>query len=188
MSTTQKIHREMTIDEIFRFHPGYSQKLAQEITDAGLSCVGCGAATYETLEAGMYGHGFTDAEIDALIGKLNEILQQPLNREAITLTKRAAIKFKEILQSQNKKGWALRFGDKPGGCGGFEYILDFSKSPSDNDQVFHSYGVEIHVNTQRLPVLMGCEIDYQDGLQNSGFKIINPNAKGSCSCGSSQNY
>lgn len=188
MGTQDNIYRNMTIEEIFQKFPGHSQKLAQEMTNAGLHCAGCGAATWETLEAGMYGHGFTDEEIDQLIGKLNDIVAQPLNLGSITLTKRAAEKFKEILIAEKKEGWALRFGDKPGGCGGYEYILDFSEKPQENDEVFHSHGVAIHVNKQRLEYLLGSEIDYQDGLSGAGFKIINPNAKGSCSCGSSQNY
>jgi len=28
-------------------------------------------------------------------------------------------------------------------------------------------------------------IDYVDGMQNAGFKILNPNVKGTCGCGSS---
>jgi len=33
--------------------------------------------------------------------------------------------------------------------------------------------------------LEGTEIDYQDGLNESGFKFNNPRATGSCGCGSS---
>jgi iron-sulfur cluster assembly protein len=39
-----------------------------------------------------------------------------------------------------------------------------------------------------LKRLLGCVIDYVDGLQGAGFKISNPNAKASCGCGSSQGY
>ena len=49
------ITRDMTIDEVFKKFPSKAQKLAQELTNAGLNCVGCSAATWETLEAGMYG-------------------------------------------------------------------------------------------------------------------------------------
>ena len=65
------ITRDMTIEEIFKRFPGKGQKLAQEMTHAGLHCVGCSAATWETLEAGMYGHGKEDGEIDHLLKKLN---------------------------------------------------------------------------------------------------------------------
>ena len=54
----------MTIEEILTSFPQRSQKLAQEMMNAGLNCVGCGASVWETLEAGMLGHGF--AQNDAL--------------------------------------------------------------------------------------------------------------------------
>lgn len=57
--TAQRISRGMTIEEIFSRFPQKSQRLAQEVTNAGLQCVGCQAATWETLEAGMLGHGFS---------------------------------------------------------------------------------------------------------------------------------
>ena len=50
----------MTIDEIFGKFPDKSQRIAQELTNAGLHCVGCQAATWETLEVGMIGHGFDE--------------------------------------------------------------------------------------------------------------------------------
>lgn len=184
---TGKIVRTMTIEEIFQKFSSRSQKLAQEMNRIGLQCVGCGAATWETLEAGMYGHGFSDTDIDTLIVKLNNILEEPLSKEAIVLTEPAALYIQKILKEEGKEGWGLRFGDRPGGCSGYEYVLDFSEKPLENDEVFHSYGIDIHVNKARVPFLIGCEIDYVEGLQ-SGFKISNPNARGSCGCGNSQTY
>jgi iron-sulfur cluster assembly accessory protein len=188
MTTQAKIHRQMTIEEILSEFPEKSQKLAQEITNAGLHCVGCSAATWETLEAGMLGHGFAENEIDGLVNRLNEILDQPLDLGSITLTKRAADKYKQILEEDGKVGFGLRFGDRPGGCSGFEYVLDYSEKASSEDAVFSFHGVEVHVNKNSLTRLLGSEIDYIDGLNGSGFKISNPNAKGSCGCGKSQSY
>jgi len=184
----QPIFREMTIDDIFAHHPDKSQRLAQEMTNAGLHCVGCQASTWETLEVGMLGHGFDDEAIDALIRRLNEIIEQEVDPSTITMTERAAERFKEILKQDGKEGWALRFADKPGGCGGFEYVLDFSKSPDEADTIFSSHGVEIHVKKEMLHRLLGCEVDYLEGLMGAGFKVTNPNVKGSCSCGNSQSY
>jgi iron-sulfur cluster assembly protein len=190
MSKEEKppITREMTIDEIFTSFPQKGQRLAQEMTNAGLHCAGCQAATWETLEGGMLGHGFEEKDIEALICRLNEIIAEEVDPTTITLTKRAADRFKSILEQDGKKGWGLRFGDKPGGCGGFEYILDFSKSPTEEDTIFTSHGVQIHVKAKMLSRLLGSEIDYLEGLMDSGFKVTNPNVKGSCSCGSSQSY
>ncbi len=184
----QQVRRDMTIEEILGGFPNKSQKLAQEITNAGLHCVGCQAATWETLEAGMLGHGFPEEEIDRLVDRLNDILSEPVDLSTIRLTKRAAEKYKEILADEGKEGWGLRFGDKAAGCSGFEYILDYSEKAKSDDETFSAHGVQIHVNKKLVGRLMGSEIDYIDGLQGSGFKVTNPNAKGSCGCGKSQSY
>jgi len=124
----------MTIEDIFTKHPQKGQRLAQEMTNAGLHCVGCQAATWETLEVGMLGHGFQEGDIKTLIDRLNEILAEELDSSTISLTKRAAEKFKTILREEKKEGWSLRFADKPGGCGGFEYLLDFSEMAKEFEE------------------------------------------------------
>lgn len=182
------ITRDMTIDEIFKKFPSKSPKLAQEMTNTGLHCVGCSASTWETLEAGMYGHGKTDEEIDGLIKRLNQILQEKEDLHTITITARAASKYREILEDEGKAGWALRFGEKAAGCSGFEYFLDYSEKAKPGDLVLESQGIEIHLHHKSADRLMGCVIDYVDGLHGAGFKISNPNVKSSCGCGSSHGY
>ena len=182
------ITREMTIADILGKWPEKSQKLAQEMTNAGLHCVGCGAATWETLEAGMLGHGMEEAEVESLMNSLNEVLKETSDLTTISLTKRAADKFIALCKEDSLSKYALRFGDQPGGCSGFEYILDFSDQATEEDSIFLSHGVEIHVEKQAVARLLGSEIDYYDGLNGAGFKVSNPNARGSCSCGSSQTY
>lgn len=183
-----QISRYMTIDEIFAKFPQKSQQLASELSQTGLNCVGCQASTWETLEAGMLGHGFAEGEIEALVGRLNAILEKKVDVSTITLTAKAANKFKEILKEEGKDSWGLRFGDRAAGCSGFEYVLDYSEKAKADDRVFKSEGIEIHVNENVVPRLLGCEIDFIDGLHGSGFKISNPNAKSSCGCGKSQSY
>lgn len=183
-----QITKDMTIDEIFTKFPQKGQRLAQEMQNAGLNCVGCGASVWETLEAGMLGHGFKEEDLEKLLKKLNAILAEKVDTSTITLTPKAAEKFKEILAEEGKEGWGLRFADRAGGCSGFEYVLDFSEKALPDDVVFHSEGVDIHVNQGSAPRLKGCLIEFVDGLNGSGFKISNPNAKGSCGCGKSQSY
>ncbi len=184
----EKVSRDMTIEDIFSQFPHKSQRLAQEITNSGLHCVGCQASTWETLEAGMLGHGFSEKEIDALVDRLNAILAEKIDLSTITLTKRAAEKYRNILAEEGKEGWGLRFGDRAAGCSGFEYVLDYSEKAEKEDEIFSSHGVEIHVNKQMVDRLLGSEIDFVDGLNGSGFKITNPNVKGACGCGKSQSY
>lgn len=184
----KRIHRHMTIEDILGMFPYKAQRLSQEITNAGLHCVGCHAATWETLEGGMLGHGKTQAQIDNLVERLNALLDEEVDLSTVTITSKAAKKFLEILKEDGKEGWGLRFGDQVGGCSGFEYILDFSEKAEADDEVIVSQGIEIHINKAQVKRLLGSEIDFVDGLHNSGFKISNPNAKSSCGCGKSQGY
>jgi len=188
MTTKEKITPDMTIGEIFSKFPQKSQRLAQAMTNAGLHCSSCSAATWETLEAGMIGHGMTQAAIHKLVDQLNTILEEEIDLDTITLTPRAAKKFKEFATEEGNENFALRFGDTTGGCGGFQYILDFSEKAESDDAIYHSEGIEIHIKKGMLGRLLGSVIDYVDGLQGAGFKISNPNVRSSCGCGSSQGY
>ena len=190
MTQTEKaqIHAQMTIEQILSGFPQKSQKLAQAITKAGLHCVGCGAAVWETLEGGMLGHGFTEAQIEGLVTTLNAILDEVQDLNTISMTERAATKLKQILKTEGVENHGLRFGDQPGGCSGYEYVLDFEEAAGENDVSFESHGVPIYVDKSCVARLLGSEIDYIDGLHGAGFKISNPNVRSSCGCGTSQNY
>lgn len=183
-----KVTRQMTIENILGMFPFKAQKLSQEITNAGLHCVGCHAAVWETLESGMMSHGKTDEQIDELVRRLNALLDEPIDQSSISITARGASKFLEILNDENKQGWGMRFSEEMAGCNGFEYVLDFSEQADPDDQVFTSHGIDIHVKKAMVPRLLGSEIDFVDGLRGSGFKISNPNVRSSCGCGTSHNY
>jgi iron-sulfur cluster assembly accessory protein len=184
----QKITRDMTIDDVFKKFPSKSPKLAQEMTNTGLHCVGCSASTWETIEAGMYSHGMTDEAIADLLKRLNKVLDEKEDPNAITITERAAKKYNEILEEEGKAGWGLRFGERAAGCSGFEYFLDYSEKAKPGDLVLESAGIQIHLHHKSVDRLMGCVIDFVDGLHGAGFKITNPNVKASCGCGNSHGY
>ena len=63
-----------------------------------------------------------------------------------------------------------------------------AEKAKEDDTTFFSEGVEIHVNKHIAERLRGSTIDFVEGLNDSGFKVSNPNAKGSCGCGKSQSY
>lgn len=182
------ITKEMTIEEIFETYPERGEELAHTLTRFGLHCLGCSAAAWETLEAGVFSHGMNEEILEEMLEALNGVLKEELDTSTITITPTAAEKFRSLAKSENKEGAALRFGDQAAGCSGFEYLLDFSKGKTDKDLVYHSEGIEIHVNKELLPRLLGARIDYKDGLNTSGFKVSNPNSRASCSCGSSHSY
>lgn len=184
----KKIHKDMTIEEILSMFPHKAQKLSQEITNAGLHCVGCQAATWETLEAGMLGHGMTEEQIERLVTRLNALLEEQSDPTTITMTRRAVEKYMGILAEEGKHGWGIRLSEEMAGCSGFEYVLDYSEKAGEDDEVYHSNGIAIHVSKKKVRRLLGSEIDYIDALQNSGFKISNPNVRSSCGCGTSHGY
>ena len=185
---TDTITKDMTIEDIFTQFPQKSQKLAQELINFGLSCAGCAAASYETLESGLLSHGMGEDKLNELLEKLNNILNQEVDLTRVSITKKAAEKFIQVCKDDGKAGYGLRLFEQAAGCSGFEYVLDFSKEAKETDIVFEEHGVKIFIDKSSEERLLGCEIDFIDGLQGAGFKISNPNAKSSCGCGSSHGY
>ncbi len=103
----------------------------------------------------------------------------------ITVTSLAAEKIKGIKAAQTAPADAgLRIRVVGGGCSGFQYQLAFD-APQPGDQVIEQDGVTVLVDPKSFLYLSGTEIDYMDGLTGAGFALKNPNAKGSCGCGSS---
>jgi iron-sulfur cluster assembly protein len=104
----------------------------------------------------------------------------------VQLTERAAEKIRE-LQSTEPAGEAevLRVAIQGGGCSGFQYGLGFDSGAVEGDHELELHGVRVVVDPFSAPYLTGSTIDWLDGLQESGFKIDNPQATASCGCGHS---
>lgn len=79
----------------------------------------------------------------------------------------------------------LRIAVRGGGCSGFEYALDFENEVRDTDLVYQQGDLQVIVDPVSARYLHGTQIDYVFGMQGAGFKFINPNAVGTCGCGSS---
>ncbi|MBL4845481.1 MAG: iron-sulfur cluster assembly accessory protein [Planctomycetes bacterium] len=111
---------------------------------------------------------------------------------AITLSDRAAVKVREILAERGLPETAgLRFAIKGGGCSGFEYVVDLVTSPrkfdmpSRHDKVFVTSGTRLLVDKKSLLFLDGTEIDWEEQEFGHSFTYTNPNASGTCGCGTS---
>ena len=109
--------------------------------------------------------------------------QQPAAEPVITLTPAACQAIKEAMAAQ--KLTQLRVGVVPGGCSGFNYDLELVNDHKPNDLVFSQDGVTVVVDPMSAQYLKGVSIDFVTGLQGSGFKFNNPNARSTCGCGSS---
>jgi iron-sulfur cluster insertion protein len=102
----------------------------------------------------------------------------------ITITTIAEQKIHELmLEEQDTIG--LRVYVKGGGCHGYQYGMAFESKVGEDDTVIEKGAVKVIMDSQSAPLLAGCEVDYQDTVQGSGFAIKNPQAKTTCGCGSS---
>jgi iron-sulfur cluster assembly protein len=104
----------------------------------------------------------------------------------VTLTAGAAVKIGNLM-AQEPAGEAevLRVAIQGGGCSGFEYALGFDRGAQAGDHELEFHGVKVVVDPFSAPYLQGSTIDFLEGLQESGFKIDNPNVVTACGCGSS---
>lgn len=103
----------------------------------------------------------------------------------IQITEQAAVKVKEILETQDPKPAGLRIAVVGGGCSGFSYSMAFENTPNLLDKTYNFDGLKVFVDQASLLYLDGAEIDYVETLEGSGFKFNNPNVKSTCGCGSS---
>jgi iron-sulfur cluster assembly protein len=72
-----------------------------------------------------------------------------------------------------------------GGCSGLRYELAFDDQHNDADSVIEKHGVKIVVDEKSALYLMGTTLDFVDTLNETGFKMGNPNASTTCGCGES---
>ena len=104
----------------------------------------------------------------------------------ISLTPVAAAKIKELLAEESEgETLVLRVAIQGGGCSGFQYGLGFDSSAAEGDIELELEGVQVVVDPFSAPYLRGTTIDFLNSIQESGFKIDNPNATASCGCGHS---
>ena len=114
-----------------------------------------------------------------------EIAERPTD-VLLDLTPLAAEKVKALMAEEpDTESLVLRVAIQGGGCSGFQYGLGFDSGVAEGDQELVLEGVRVVVDPFSAPYLQGATIDYLNGLQESGFKIDNPNAVSSCGCGHS---
>src|SRR5256885_990490 len=102
----------------------------------------------------------------------------------IKLTSSAAGKVGALLNKQGRPAGVLRVAVVGGGCSGLQYKMDLQDGPANRDIVVETAGVRVVVDPKSALYVTGSELDYLDAL-DGGFKVKNPNAATSCSCGES---
>lgn len=103
----------------------------------------------------------------------------------ISVTSSAAAHLLSLLaEKQAVAGSGLRVQIEKGGCAGWQYTMRIDQ-PTAEDRVFTDHGVTLIVDNESLDFLENSRIDYVDALNDSGFRVENPNAARSCGCGTS---
>ena len=103
---------------------------------------------------------------------------------AIALSENAVKKIHALLAQQEKQDHGLRLKVVGGGCSGLQYKMDIDVERA-GDKIFERDGAKVFVDRKSFLYLNGTELDYAEGLMNSGFNLQNPNVKRSCGCGQS---
>ena len=103
----------------------------------------------------------------------------------IKVTSAAADKVTSLLKKQGRPQGVLRVAVVGGGCSGLQYKMDLQDGPANRDILVESAGIKVVVDPKSALYVSGSELDYLDALQGGGFKVKNPNAATTCSCGES---
>ena len=104
----------------------------------------------------------------------------------VILTENAASQIKSMVAEQKEHaGKTLRVFVEGGGCSGLQYKMDLQDAPANRDIVVQSGGIQVVIDPKSAIYVTGSELDYVEALQGGGFKVKNPNAATSCSCGES---
>lgn len=107
------------------------------------------------------------------------------DEKPIDLTPSAVEAVKNAIKEEGQPGDGLRISVVGGGCSGYQYNLDFEKEVRMGDLTLDFGGVNVYVDPISAGYLKGTVVDFVSGLQGTGFKFNNPNAKRTCGCGSS---
>ncbi|MBI4433015.1 MAG: iron-sulfur cluster assembly accessory protein [Candidatus Omnitrophica bacterium] len=103
----------------------------------------------------------------------------------ITITDKAQKEIKRLLDSQDKPGAFLRLGVRGGGCSGLSYDVKIDDQDTSLDRAYEVNGFKLVCDSKSLVYLDGMTVDYSTDLVGGGFRFVNPNASGSCGCGTS---
>ena len=108
------------------------------------------------------------------------------NESLIKVLPSAADRLLGLLKKQGREeNGALRVAVVGGGCSGLQYKMDLVDGPANRDLMVESGGVRVVIDPKSALFVSGSELDFSDDLQSGGFKVSNPNAEVTCSCGES---
>lgn len=101
----------------------------------------------------------------------------------LSLTESAKNKLKSVFK--DKPNSFLRLSVISGGCNGFNYTFDIDDVKKENDLEVVIDDLQVVIDSTSNNYVDGSTIDFIEEIQASHFKVINPKATSSCSCGTS---
>ena len=108
-----------------------------------------------------------------------------MNKQAITLSDRAAQRVKQIIAKAKEPIIGVRVGVSSGGCAGMSYVMEYAKKSNPNDEIIEDKGVKVLIDPKAIMYLLGTEMDYKEEELSSSFVFKNPNETERCGCGES---
>lgn len=104
----------------------------------------------------------------------------------IEVTSEASEQIRGLLSEDGKlESHGLRMKVIGGGCSGLQYQLSFDDRVREIDTEILIDGIKLIVDEKSALYLVGSRLNFVDTLEESGFKIENPNASNTCGCGQS---
>jgi iron-sulfur cluster assembly protein len=101
----------------------------------------------------------------------------------LVVTDSAVRRIRVLQQKESRPEASLRLRIIAGGCSGMQYRMDLADAPRSTDLVVSAQNVRVLVDPKSMNYLKGSKLEWEEDLFGGQFKITNPNAKHSCSCG-----
>ena len=101
----------------------------------------------------------------------------------LSITTSAVQRIRTLREKEGKAGAALRLRIIAGGCSGMQYRIDLAEKQRSDDRAFDRDDARVLVDARSMTYLKNSTLDWYEDLLGGQFKITNPNAKTSCSCG-----
>jgi iron-sulfur cluster assembly protein len=107
------------------------------------------------------------------------------SEKLVRLSEAASLHLLGLLKNKNYETGSLKVAVVGGGCSGLQYQMDLVAEARSQDILIQSRGVHISEDPKSAVFLSGSEIDFSTDLLKGGFRVTNPNARATCSCGDS---
>ncbi len=113
-----------------------------------------------------------------------------MTKAAITLTEKALVHARELLEDAPDGTAGLRVSIVSAGCSGHKYQFDYAHESEipPTDTPVEQDGIKIFIDRDSLMFLLGSVMDYEDAGFKSGFTFENPHVASACGCGESVQF